>query len=82
MTIPRSAELQPDAGLIAGMTRKCFLGVGPDRRGEAFDIFTTIFLRPALELGTPIRRAAGAVIGAGTHLRTRRRRRGTTAAGR
>lgn len=29
---------------------------GPDRRGEAFHIFTTIFVRPALELRDPIRR--------------------------
>ena len=28
----------------------------PDRRGEALDIFTTIFVRPALELREPLRR--------------------------
>jgi hypothetical protein len=33
--------------------------LAPDRRGEAFAIFSTIFLRPALELRAPIRRFLG-----------------------
>ena len=30
----------------------------PDRRGEALDIFQTIFIRPALDLGPPVARMA------------------------
>lgn len=41
----------------------------PDRRGEAFQIFTTIFVRPALELRDPIRRLARDLAG---HNRTSR----------
>jgi len=37
----------------------------PDRRGEALDIFTTIFIRPALELRSPARRLVGALADAG-----------------
>jgi hypothetical protein len=37
----------------------------PDRRGEALDIFTTIFIRPALELRSPARRLVDALTGAG-----------------
>jgi hypothetical protein len=40
-------------------------GALPDRRGEALDIFTTIFIRPALELKSPARRLVGALADAG-----------------
>ena len=40
----------------------------PDRRGEALQIFTTIFVRPALDMQPSIRRIAGACALAARHL--------------
>jgi hypothetical protein len=51
----------------------CRLGDLPDRRGEAIDIFTTIFIRPALELRSPARRLVGALAGAGGRMVAGRR---------
>lgn len=41
-----------------------------DRRGEALLIFTTIFVRPALDLRRPVRRIAGTCVLAARHLAT------------
>ena len=48
----RSRPERPARGLRARFER------GPDRRGEALDIFQTIFVRPALDFGHPIARIA------------------------
>jgi hypothetical protein len=48
----RSRRERPAARLHARIER------GPDRRGEALDIFRTIFVRPALDFGHPIARFA------------------------
>jgi hypothetical protein len=44
----------------------------PDRRGENFAIFTTIFVRPALEMTSPVRRLAGALAATGNRIVSRR----------
>jgi len=44
---------------------RCRFADLPDRRGEALAIFTTIFIRPALELKRPARRLVGALADAG-----------------
>jgi hypothetical protein len=74
MNAPRPLDRPPEHRSGASSARLFpFAQNLPDRRGEALQIFTTIFLRPALELRSPIRRIAGAVAGAGTGLRTRGR---------
>jgi hypothetical protein len=44
----------------------------PDRRGENLAIFTTIFVRPALELTSPVRRLAGALAATSSRIVSRR----------
>lgn len=79
MNAPRPVDRSPQCRFGSCAARPFRLDDLPDRRGETLQIFTTIFLRPALELRSPIRRIAGAVAGAGTGLRARRRAEGSGA---
>jgi hypothetical protein len=58
MNAPRPLACAPPRtpGRLAGL---------PDRRGEALVIFTTIFIRPALELRSPARHLVNALAHAG-----------------
>jgi hypothetical protein len=62
MTTPRAASHTPANRSRSGSFRRDDL---PDRRGENLAIFTTIFIRPALELKSPVRRLAGALAATG-----------------
>lgn len=67
---PRSANNCPADRSRSGY--RCRFDELPDRRGENLDIFTTIFIRPALELTTPVRRLAGALAATGGRIVSRR----------
>jgi hypothetical protein len=70
MITPCSApDRTPD--LPSARYPRCF-GELPDRRGENLAIFTTIFVRPALELASPVRRLAGAFAATSSRIVSRR----------
>jgi hypothetical protein len=70
MVTPRPAfDAAPDR--LRSESRDCFSDL-PDRRGENLAIFTTIFVRPALELTSPVRRLAGAIATTGSRIVSRR----------
>jgi len=56
----RACRRAPAGRFLAGFRARVRRGRDqvPDRRGEAFAIFTTIFVRPALELGPSVTRIA------------------------
>jgi hypothetical protein len=62
MTSPRAACKTP-----ADRPRSQSFGCEdlPDLRGENLAIFTTIFIRPVLELKSPVRRLAGVIAATG-----------------
>lgn len=63
MATPRSSSDAPaDRPRLRCLGR---IGDLPDRRGENLAIFTTIFIRPALELKSPVQRLAGALAATG-----------------
>jgi hypothetical protein len=70
MMAPRSAYDPPADRPRLGY-RNCFSDL-PDRRGENLAIFTTIFVRPALELTSPVRRLAGALAATSSRIVSRR----------